>query len=192
MPTMARMSRSRRGCGAGPRRPGSAERTHHEVDGPSVCSALAVRRMSRQVLLEGPIAATRVRRRRPPEASERHAPGASPALPRSEMAEQPDRQDSPGASRPAYGSLIEAAQCPRCAEGIDVSTPTIACRGCAQTLPSAWGNPDSPGRRSGPPRFMSPAVGSTGAGGRQDRPKDRGGAASGRRAAHHADAMRAP
>ena len=51
------------------------------------------------------------------------------------MAEQPDRQDSPGASRPAYGSLIEAAQCPRCAEGIDVSTPTIACRGCAQTYP---------------------------------------------------------
>ena len=51
------------------------------------------------------------------------------------MAEQPDRQDSPRASRAAYGSLIEAARCPRCAEGIDVSTPTITCQGCAQTYP---------------------------------------------------------
>lgn len=52
-----------------------------------------------------------------------------------EMRKEPDRHDLPRTSAAAGRSLIEAARCPRCAAGIDLGAPAIACPGCARTYP---------------------------------------------------------
>ena len=62
------------------------------------------------------------------QASPRHAR-------RVEMRKELDRHELPLTSAAGGGSLIEAARCPRCAAGIDLGAPAIACAGRAGTYP---------------------------------------------------------